>query len=93
MRKMKNAIKEQTIKNQGKSIEELRKEAIANIENFAEKEIKFNPLLEKDLKKFYKRIKQSSSKDVSIIEQEAIDFVIQEKIKIQGLHWRREPHN
>jgi hypothetical protein len=93
MKEMKNTIKEQTIKNQGKSIEELRKEVITNIENFAEKEIKFNPLLEKDLKKLYKRIKQASNDDISIIEQEAISFITEQKHKRQGLHWLRNSHN
>ena len=92
-KEIKKEIKQKATINQGKSIEELRKEAIANIENFAEKELRLAPSLEKDLKNFYKRIKQSSNNDISIIEQEAVDFIIQEKIKIQGLHWRREPRN
>jgi len=93
MREMKNAIKEQIIKKQGKSIEELRKEVITNIENFAQRETKFNPLLEKDLKKFYKRIRQASNEDIFIIEQEAISFITEQKQKRQGLHWLRTPHN
>ncbi|CAI2188449.1 1676_t:CDS:2 [Funneliformis geosporum] len=85
-KEMKREIQQKATVSQGKSIEELRKEAITNIENFAEKELRLAPSLEKDLKKFYKRIKQATNNDISIIEQESVDFIIQEKIKIQGLH-------
>ena len=91
IKEIKKEIEQKATMNQG--IEELRKKATTNIENFAEKEVKFNPLLEKDLKKFYKRIKQASDEDISVTEQEAISFITEQKHKRQGLHWLRIPHN
>ncbi|CAI2172079.1 12605_t:CDS:2 [Funneliformis geosporum] len=83
---MKKEIKQKATVSQGKSIEELRKEVINNIENFAQREIKFNSLLEKDLKKFCKRIKQAPNEDIFVIEQEAISFITEQKHRRQGLH-------
>lgn len=88
---MKKEIKQKATMNQG--IKELRKKATTNIENFAEKEVKFNPLVEKDLKKFSKRIKQASNEDIFVIEQEAISFITEQKHRRQGLHWLRASNN
>ncbi|CAI2188240.1 17275_t:CDS:10 [Funneliformis geosporum] len=82
---MKKEIKQKATVSQGKSIEELRKEVINNIENFAQREIKFNSLLEKDLKKFCKRIKQAPNEDIFVIEQEAISFITEQKHRRQVL--------
>ena len=76
-----------------RNIKEARENAIKSIKEFAKKEIEKVPSFEKEVKKFYRRINQASTDDLSSISDEANTLITQQKNKRQKLHWLREAHN
>jgi len=69
-----------------RNLKEARENAINNIKEFAKMEIKKTLSFEKDIKKFYKRIKEASENDISSIVDEANTLTTQQKNKRQRLH-------
>lgn len=48
------------------------------------------PTFKKIITKYSKKINNSSLNDISTLQKEANELIIQERIKNQGLHWRKE---
>jgi len=93
---MKEAIetkKKEIEAGKARNLKEARENAINSIKEFAKMEITKTPSFEKDIKKFYKRIRKASEDDISSIVDEANKVTTEQKNKRQRLHWLRESKN
>ena len=96
VREMKKTIKSKAEIEKEKPVK-ARKEAIKNIENFIKenwtKDEQSSPELQKKIKEFNKKINKTSLDDLSSVTSEAINFIIEIKVRRQGLHWKRKTYN
>ncbi|RHZ35671.1 AAA family ATPase [endosymbiont GvMRE of Glomus versiforme] len=76
-----------------RNLQEARENAINSIKKFAEKEIQAIPSFEKTIKKFCKRINNTSESGITSIIDEANEVIAEQKNKRQKLHWLRKSEN
>ncbi|MCE8163127.1 MAG: AAA family ATPase [Candidatus Moeniiplasma glomeromycotorum] len=95
-REMKREIIEKSEREKEKPLK-AREKAIEEIEEFAKnnwtKDELELPELQGKIKEFTKQIKKTSVDKLSKVVEEANNFIVDVKVKRQGLHWKRKIHN
>jgi len=87
-RKIKEAIEEQkAINNDEKG---RRKKAIKDLEDNCSLEEKNWPTMKKIIESYSKKIKKARVNDISTLQKEVNELIVEERVKKQGLHWRRK---
>jgi len=96
VREMKKVIKEKAEIEQEKP-KKARKNAKQEIEDFAKNNWTKDELkseeLQKKIREFNKKIDKTSADELSSVINEANEFIIDIKVKRQGLHWKGKIHN
>ena len=72
------------------SIKEAKESAIKELEDSCNEKEKTQPAIKKIIEKYSKKINNSAGNDISTLLKEAGELIVEERVKKQGLHWRRK---
>ena len=73
-----------------RSIEEAKESAVKELKNYCSEEEKNWPTMKKIIEKYSKKIKRSETNDIASLQTEANELILEERVKKQGLHWKRK---
>ena len=73
-----------------RSIKEAKESAIKELENYCSEEEKVIPEFKKVIEKYSQKINKSDGNNISALQKEANELIVEERVKRQGLHWRRK---
>ena len=64
--------------------------AIKELEDYCSEEEKSWPVMKKIIEKYSKKINNSAVNNISSLQTEAHELIVEERVKKQGLHWKRK---
>src|SRR4051812_12632541 len=74
-----------------RSVEEAKKVAIKELEDYCSKEEKELPEFKKIIEKYSRKINNDlTNNNISILQKEANELIVEERVKKQRLHWKRK---
>jgi hypothetical protein len=82
--------KKEIEKKKFRSIQEAKESAIKELEDSCNEKEKIQPAIKKVIEKYSRKINNSNVNDISALLEEAGKLIVEERIKKQGLHWRRK---
>ncbi|CAG8615713.1 5009_t:CDS:2, partial [Diversispora eburnea] len=73
-----------------RSIQEAKDSAVKELEDSCNEKEKTQPAIKKIIEKYSRKINNSNGNDISTLLREAGELIVEERVKKQGLHWRRK---
>ena len=87
-KKIEEAIKERAEMNNDEK--NRKSQAIKELKDSCSSEEKNWPTMKKIIEDYSKKIKKARVNDISTLQKEASDLIVEERVKKQGLHWKRK---
>jgi len=72
-----------------RSIKEAKESAIKELEDYCNPQEKELPEFKKIIEKYSRKINNSDGNNISTLQAEANALIVEERVKKQGLHWKR----
>ncbi|CAG8800838.1 23627_t:CDS:2 [Gigaspora margarita] len=73
-----------------RSVEEAKKSAIEELKDSCTDEEKIQPTIKEIIEKYSRKINNSEVNNISTLLKKANELIVEERVKRQGLHWKRK---